>query len=365
MREPDRQRLHGPEPGHQEALARRLELGRDDPAQLGVRNLTPSHGRRVTRRSLVVAGSTSVAAIAVVSTALAAYESPRLQVTQVGNSVTIDMAQSPGDDATAIMRLISPLDTQIAAARAPGSDMGTARAVFVTAGGDVPAEGSIVVAGSGQIPAAQVSACAEGEPVEALWIVQLAGAGVALSVPLYLLGGGDLLACFPHPSTTGGAKLTSLELVLDGPLLLRAVGTWISIWVPYGSNALADTSRIVASPAVVGPGEVNFSVKARGAGAIVTGLVSQGGAPRAAARVRITGGPRATGHRVLGTATTNGAGRFTFRARSGTFFRATASVGRSSPPGICFVLEALLRPIPCVNPTLNGFSVQSRTIRKR
>ena len=29
------------------------------------------------------------------------------------------------------------------------------------------------------------------------------------------------------------------------------------------------------------------------------------------------------------------------------------------------LLEPFLRPIPCVNPTLNGFSVQSRTIRKR
>lgn len=331
-----------------------------------MRDLTLLTGGEIARRILVVtAGSASVAAIVVVSTALAAYESPRLQVTQEGNKVTIAMAQSPGDDATAIMRIISPLDTQIAAARAPGSAMGTARAAFAAAGGDVPAEGSIVVAGSGQIPAAQVSACAEGEPVEALWVVELAASGIALSVPLYLLRGGDLLMCFPHPSASGGAKLTNLELVLDGPLLLRAVGTWISIWVPYGENALADTTRIVASPAVVGPGEVIFSARAKGAGAVVTGLVSQGGAPRAAARVRITGGPRATAQRLLGTATTNRAGRFTFRARSGTFFRATASVGRSSPPGLCFVLEPLLRPIPCVNPTLNGFSVQSRTIKKR
>jgi hypothetical protein len=320
----------------------------------------------VTRRSLVgAAGSASVASIVMVTTALAAYESPRLQVTQEGNAVTIDMAQSPGDDATAIMRIISPLDTQIAAARAAGSSVGTARAEFVVASELVPAEGSIVVAGPEQVSAAQASACAEGEPVEALWMVELAAAGLTLGVPLYLLRGGDLLACFPHPSAAGGAKLTNLTLVLDGPLRLRAAGTWISIWVPYGENALADTTRIVASPAVVGPGEVMFSARAKGAGAIVTGLVSQRGAPRAAARVRITGGPRATGQRLLGTATTNGAGRFTFRARSGTFFRATASVGRSSPPGICFVLEPVLRPIPCVNPTLNGFSVQSRTIKKR
>jgi hypothetical protein len=81
--------------------------------------------------------------------------------------------------------------------------------------------------------------------------------------------------------------------------------------------------------------------------------------------VRIVGGPRPSRLTHLGTATTNGGGQFTFRAKSGTYFRATASVGRTSPPGICFVLEPFLRPIPCVNPTLGGFSVQSATLRKR
>jgi hypothetical protein len=29
------------------------------------------------------------------------------------------------------------------------------------------------------------------------------------------------------------------------------------------------------------------------------------------------------------------------------------------------VLEPFLRPIPCINPTLNGFSVQTPVLRKR
>ena len=45
--------------------------------------------------------------------------------------------------------------------------------------------------------------------------------------------------------------------------------------------------------------------------------------------------------------------------------RATATVPRASPPGLCFVLEPFLRPIPCVNPTVNGFTVQSGAVRKR
>jgi hypothetical protein len=98
---------------------------------------------------------------------------------------------------------------------------------------------------------------------------------------------------------------------------------------------------------------------------VLVGFVRQAGAPRTRARVRITGGPSAASQRVLGGATTNLRGQFTFRARSGTFFRASTTVPRSSPPGICFVLEPFLRPIPCINPTLNGFAAQSRVIRKR
>jgi hypothetical protein len=204
-----------------------------------------------------------------------------------------------------------------------------------------------------------------GERVEGLWSLDLAGAGLAVSVPVYLIVGGDLLLCLPHPSALAqGAKLIGLTLTLSGPLRLPAAGAWISIWVPYGA-AEADLSRAVASPAVVGAGTVTFTARARGGGAVLVGHVRQAGAPRAGAKVRITGGPRRSGLRPLGTATTNGTGQFTFRAKSGTFFRATAAVGRSSPPGICFVLEPFLRPIPCVNPTLNGFSVQSPTIRKR
>jgi hypothetical protein len=322
----------------------------------------------LTRLLAVALGICSCAAILTTSGALAAYGSPRIEATQSGNAVTIDFAQSAGDDPTAIVRIISPLGTIIADARPVGTALGSASATFVaTAANDaqLTAEGRIEVVVAGPVAPASLSGCAEGERVEGVWALRLAADGLSLSMPLYLLVGGDLLLCVPHPSSLAhGAKLVGLTLTLDAGLELRPAGTWISIWVPYGAVD-ADLSRAVASPAVVGAGTVEFTARARGAGAVLTGIVRQAGAPRFAARVRITGGPRASAQRHLGTATTNRAGRFTFRAKVGTFFRATASVGRSSPPGICFVLEPYLRPIPCVNPTLNGFSVQSPTVRKR
>jgi hypothetical protein len=223
----------------------------------------------------------------------------------------------------------------------------------------------VEVAVAGRVAPEALTGCAVGERVEGLWSMRLAGEGVAVTVPVYLLIGGDLLLCLPHPSTLAqGAKLVGLRLTISGALRLRPVGTWISIWVPYGGTE-ADLSRAVASPAVVGAGTVTFSARPSGAGAVIVGHVHQGGAPRADARVRIVGGPRPSRLTHLGTAKTNRGGQFTFRAKAGTFFRATASVGRTSPPGICFVLEPFLRPIPCVNPTLGGFSVRSATVRKR
>ena len=57
-------------------------------------------------------------------------------------------------------------------------------------------------------------------------------------------------------------------------------------------------------------------------------------------------------------------GSYAFAARTGTFFRASA-VGL---PGAAAPLCAQLGPalgVPCVNPTTNGFTVQSRVVRKR
>jgi hypothetical protein len=329
---------------------------------------TPEHsdGRSLTRLLRVALGIGSCAAILTTSGAFAAYDSPRLEATQSGNTVTIDVAQNAADDATAILRLISPLGTSIAAPSPAGTQLGTASATFVAtaSGAELTAEGGVEVVSARPVAPQSLSGCAEGERVEGVWSLRLAADGLTASMPLYLLVGGDLLLCVPHPSSLAqGAKLVGLKLTLAAGLELRPAGTWISIWVPYGATE-ADLSRAVASPAVVGAGTVEFTARAKGAGAVLVGFVRQGGAPRTGARVRITGGPRASALRVLGTATTNRGGQFTFRAKSGTFFRGTASVGRSSPPGICFVLEPFLRPIPCVNPTLNGFSVQSRTIRK-
>jgi hypothetical protein len=58
-------------------------------------------------------------------------------------------------------------------------------------------------------------------------------------------------------------------------------------------------------------------------------------------------------------------GTFTFRARTGTFFRARAVAAPGAAAPLCDQLRSLISTVPCVNPTVNGFDVQSRVVRKR
>jgi hypothetical protein len=81
--------------------------------------------------------------------------------------------------------------------------------------------------------------------------------------------------------------------------------------------------------------------------------------------VTVFGGQRANSLRRLGRVQVGTNGRFTFRARAGTFFRATAVAAGGAAAPLCTQLQPLLGGVPCVNPTVNGFTAQSRVVRKR
>ena len=116
------------------------------------------------------------------------------------------------------------------------------------------------------------------------------------------------------------------------------------------------------------PGAVSVAARrsgARGVGAVVAGRVTQGGQARAGATVSIFGGPRSNRLKRLGTVRTSANGAFTFRARTGVFFRANVAAAAGASPALCTAIGAAIAPIPCVNPTTNGFTAVSRVIRKR
>jgi hypothetical protein len=179
--------------------------------------------------------------------------------------------------------------------------------------------------------------------------------------------------CLPPPDVpagtpgraTFGAKLYSAELSLLGVFRLVPEGVWIGYSTPYtplvGTPNPAGT---VASPAAVGTtGAVSLRAKISGKGATLSGVVTQGGQPRAGAAVTLVGGAKASTLKRLGRVTTTTDGRFTFKAKTGTFFSVSATAASGPAPAVCSQLQ--LETVPCVNPTINGFTAQSRVVRKR
>ncbi|HXG77184.1 MAG TPA: hypothetical protein VNJ53_11480 [Gaiellaceae bacterium] len=310
------------------------------------------------------------AALVAVPAALAAYGSPQLEIRQAGSATTVKASQSPDDDATAAVRILAPAGTQLTTTQAPGTVLGTVRALVVAtqlANSQLPIEGQVVVAAPGQVPAQVVSACVGPATPAAVWLLALSAAGQQLSVPMFVLANPVTIAvCLPHPSqATFGAKLISAEFSVNGVFSPVPLGAWISLWVPYDAAGAVNVAGTVAAPAAVAPGAVTAAARRQGQGAIVTGRVTQAGQPRGGVTVVVFGGTTRSALRRLGSVKANAAGSYTFRAKRGTFFRARAVAGPAAAAPLCAAIASQLGGVPCVNPTTTGFTVDSRVVRKR
>ena len=332
----------------------------------------------------VAVGLAALAALVAVPAAMAAYTSPKLEVTQTATGVVVKASLDSNDDPTARVAINAPVGTQLTTSQAPGTVLGPVRAIVKAldlAGADLPLEGQLVVAAPGQVPAATQAACIGSTVPLATWVMVLTAAGQTLTVPTYLLtqptaqlGPAFIAICLPPPDVpagtpgraTFGAKVYSAELTINGVFSRVASGAWISSWVPYNPGVgTANVAGAVVSPAAIAPGAVTLAARISGRGARLTGRVTQGGQPRGGATVTIFGAARATGLRSVGRARVAANGTFAFRARLGTFFRARAVAAPGTAPAVCEQLRPLISTVPCVNPTANGFNVQSRVVRKR
>jgi hypothetical protein len=334
----------------------------------------------------VAAGVAAVAALVAVPAAMAAYTSPKLEVFPATTGVTVRASLSANDDPTARVAITVPAGTQLTTTQAPGTVLGSVEALVKAldlAGADLPLQGQLLVAAPGQVPPATQAACLGSTAPIATWAMVLTAAGQTLTVPTYLvattgaataLGPASIVICLPPPDVpagtpgraTFGAKVYSAALTING-VFGRASGTWVSTWVPYnpGVGTVNQTGAVVA-PAGNATGAVTVAARRVGkSGALVSGTVTQGGLPRAGATVTIFGGPRASGLKRLGRVRTAASGHFTFRAKTGTFFRVNAVGAAGAAPAVCTQLAPALGSVPCVNPTVNGFTAQSRVVRKR
>jgi len=336
----------------------------------------------------VVAALASVAALVAVPSAYAAYTTAKLEVVQAGTAITLKATLSPDDDPTASVRFFAPAGTQLTTTQAPGTVLGGARAIVKAldlAGADLPLEGNLIVAAPGQIAPATQAACLGSTTPVASWVMVLSAAGQTLPVPAYLvatagaqaaLGPAYIQICLPPPDVpvgtpgraTFGAKVYTAEVTVNG-VFSGGAGAWIAFWTPYRPGlGQVNVAGTIASPAVVAPGAVTVAARKsgkKGVGAVVTGRVTQGGQARAGATVAIFGGLKANRLKRLGSVRASASGAFTFRAKTGVFFRANVTAAAGVAPAVCAAISAAIAPVPCVNPTTNGFTAQTRVIRKR
>jgi hypothetical protein len=334
----------------------------------------------------VTAGLAALAALIAVPAAMAAYTSPKLELTQTATGVVVKATVGPDDDPTARVGIIVPTGTQLTTSQAPGTVLGPVRAVVKAldlAGADLPLEGQLLVAAPGQIPAATVAQCTGGATPLATWVMVLTAAGQTLQVPTYLVptsgvqaaaGPAFIAICLPPPDVpigtpgraTFGAKVYQAELTINGVFSRVATGAWISSWVPYTPGAgTPNAAGVVVAPAAIAPGAVSISARVSGRGAIVSGTVTQAGQPRAGATVTVFGGTAkaklTTRKRVRVAAN----GRFTTKVAVGTFFRADAAATGGAAPAVCTQIQPLIGATQCVNPTVNGFTAKSKVVRKK
>lgn len=340
------------------------------------------------RTSTVLLAVVSAAAIVAVPGAFAAYTTSKLEVRQAGAVTHFRATQNANDDATASARIFVPSGTTLTTTQAPGTVLGPVRALvkaLALAGADLPLTGQLVVAAPGQVPPAAVTACTGGAPPLATWLMVLSAAGQTLNVPMYLvsttgtpfsaLGPAYVQVCLPSPyvpadqgGATFGAQLVNAEFSVQGVFGRVAAGAFLGIWTPWTpGTATVNVAATVASPAAVAPGAVTAAARIAARGAIVSGRVTQGGQPRGGVQVNVFAGARRGNLRRVGRVRSRANGTYTFRARTGTFFRANAVAVSATAQPLCSVLNAALQPlgIPCVNPTVNGFTAQSRIVRKR
>lgn len=340
--------------------------------------------RRITT---IVVGLAAVATLVAVPSALAAYTSTRLEIQQAGGTLTARISANPNDDPTASALVLAPAGTKLTTNQAPGTALGPVDAfatVLSLGGANLELKGQIVVAAPGQVPAAQSAPCLQGAQPLATWLMVLQAAGQQFAVPLYLVStaGGPFASvgpayvqvCLPAPDipeAQGGAplgvKLYAATISISGVFSAVPVGAWISIWVPYTpGTGKANVAGTVVAPAAVAPGAVSAKAKKLGLGAIVAGQVTQAGQGRGSALVTVFGGPTSGKLKKLGSVKAKANGAYAFRARAGTFFKVKAVAASGSAAPLCAALAPQLPPgIPCVNPTVNGFTVSSKVAKKK
>jgi hypothetical protein len=219
-------------------------------------------------RTLVLAVAGAVA-LTSAGTALAAYTTPKLLVTDTPPSVTINYTQDANDDPSAKLHFFAPTEYSASLTQPAGQTIGTVTAQGTAAdlgGALLPLTGTVQVraangtylSGTTQVPiAAAATQCTGTATHTAYWVLILQAAGQTLELPVFVdspaVGPGgtpatayasaSIQACLPPPDVppgtpgraTFGFKLTQVDFKVNGVFTGASSGQprWRLLATPY------------------------------------------------------------------------------------------------------------------------------------
>jgi hypothetical protein len=352
---------------------------------------------------MLLLGLVGAVALSSAGTALAAYASPSLRVTDDRTSTTIRFTASATDDPSAKLSFYAPTGYSASLAQAAGTTLGTVTAQGTAAdlgGALLPLTGTVQVRaangtftsapGSTPAPLAAAATQCTGTPTHtAFWVLILQAAGQTLELPVFVdspaAGTGasafataSIQACLPPPDVpTGtpgrasfGFKLTQVDFKVNR--VFASAGSselrWRVLATPYTPN----TGRPNAAGSVEAQSVISFprvltlrkpAVKVSNGTATVT-LAGAAQLPAGVATtLRLYRGKSAAG---LSPSVT--------LSRTGPGFRGTVRIKQTAKPQVVFVqARATLAAgtttctptfgVPCVSATRAAALVRSSTVR--
>jgi len=219
-------------------------------------------------RTLVLAVVSAIA-LSSAGTALAAYTTPKLLVTDAPPSTTINFTQEATDDPTAKLTFYAPPEYSASLTQPAGQTIGTVTAQGTAAdlgGALLPLTGTVQVraasgtylSGTTQVPIATASQmCTQTTTHTAYWVLILQAAGQTLELPVFVdspaigpqgtsaaaYASASIQACLPPPDVpvgtpvraTFGFKLTQVDFKVNGVFSGATSGQprWRVLATPY------------------------------------------------------------------------------------------------------------------------------------
>ena len=247
---------------------------------------------------MLLLGLVGAVALSTAGTALAAYNSPQLRVTDTGTAVTIRYSVNASDDPTARLTFYVPTGYTASLNAAAGTTLGSVTAQGITgaelANALLPLTGTVQVrAATGTFRpapdsqptplAAAATQCTGTATHTAFWVLILQAAGQTLELPVFVdapaappapgasasaFASASIQACLPPPDVpagtpgraTFGFKLTQVDFRVNN--IFTGAGTgqprWRVLATPYTPNTgranaagSVEAQSVIASPRVL------------------------------------------------------------------------------------------------------------------